>query len=89
MINNYFKVRGERTRLFWFDHHDRESCRRAFGQASATTGVVSVFFRPPISGEWDAVPAIVDWTPREMVRPIAKAEARPLDFVPWGEAGCW
>lgn len=87
---NYFKVRtATGQRLFWFDHHDRESTRRAFGQASATPGVLSVFFPIPIGGEWNTVPVILDVEPVMMLRPLRKVTPGPLMFVPFGEGGCW
>jgi hypothetical protein len=86
MHTNYFKVRtAAGHRLFWFDHRDRESTRRAFGQATSLPGVVSVFSPVPISGEWDTVPAIMA-EPVEMLRPLRKASVRLGMF---GEAGVW
>jgi hypothetical protein len=86
MHTNYFKVRtAAGPRLFWFDHHDRESTRRAFGLASSERGVLSVFFPVPISGEWDAVPAIMADSV-VMLRPLRKA---PIQLAMFGEAGVW
>lgn len=79
MTSNYFKVRGDAVRLFWFNDTDRVSARRAFGKASATPGVLSVFARPAVSGEWDAVPAIVSQVP------VASSLALALD----GEGGTY
>lgn len=77
MTTNYFKVRGDRVRIVWFNDGNRLSARWAFGVASATPGVLSVYARPAISGEWDGVPPIVE---RE-----AEFERLALD----GEGGVW
>lgn len=87
MRNNYFKVRTSAGhRLFWFDHHDRESTRRAFGQATSERGTLSVFFPVPIGGEWDSVPAIMA-EPTPLLRPLRKAPV--LELALFGEGGCW
>lgn len=89
---NYFKVRGPvGERVFGFATWDRGDIRAAYNRATSCPGRVSVFYRVPLSGPWDSVPAIA---PNDAPLPVATRAAalpgaRPARaFALFGEGGC-
>jgi hypothetical protein len=96
---NYFKVRGPAgEQIIAFDHWRPDRIREAFRRATSCPGRVSVFFRVPLSGPWDSLPAIA---PLGAAMPVARRELEPLPparlptfgplqrFAPFGEGGCF
>lgn len=88
---NYFKVRGPAgERVFPFATWDRRDIRAAYNRATSAPGKVTVFYRVPLSGPWDSVPAIA---PETAPLPLVKRGMMPIPrprraFALFGEGGC-